>query len=154
MSVAPRSVAFLTTPAQKIEAWRRIAHDPSSVARDPVTIEGTRFIGDDKTIRILITREHANEFFATELFAGQDVLIMSASCWELKTGRRLIPAHPAMMAYIDRLLSRDHALTSFEYPELSSMATTIYRLLLLDSSQQPVAPSPLQSANLRVRITG
>lgn len=134
------------TTLSEVEAWKRVATDPTKINLPPVKIQGIHPIDESTIIRLLITREHASDLFGTTLFGDLDVLITSATCWDSQSSNQLPMNEALYRAHLTELLSRAHQLAAFPMP----MGTpgTEYRLVLIDESQKPKAPTPLQAAHL------
>jgi hypothetical protein len=97
-------------------------------------------------IRILISREHADEFFMTGLFRGLDVLITSATCWNPSTEQQLPVDETLYRAHLIELLGRVHEFAAF--PHNMGSVSTEYRLILVNEDQKPRIPTPLQMTHL------
>lgn len=127
--------------------WRRIAYDPTAIALSPVRIDGISPVDHDIVIRVLITREHADQFLGPKQLRGMDVLILSASCWRASTGLQVDVDETLFRAHIIHLLSHDHLRASFDYTKVMSRSRTRYRLVLIDDEHQPV-PAALHDGGI------
>lgn len=135
-----------SAPAE-IAAWRSIASTPSAVRLPPVFITGPARTRSGVTARVSLTRDHAAEFFAAEVFSGRDVLILSSSLWDTKASRRVAADRGVTLDFAARFLSAAAAAELFDYP-LALDPQVHYGLILVDAEQRPVRPSADQAEAL------
>lgn len=112
----------------------------------PVKIQGIHPIDENVIIRLLISREHAVDHFGNGLFAGLDVLILSATCWDKRTERQLPVDETLFKAHLIELLGKTQEFAAF--PHHMGSPGVSYRLMLVNEDQKPRIPTPLQMASL------
>lgn len=121
----------------EVAAWRAVALDSQRVGEPAVMLSGRHPSDDSVIIRLGITRQHADELLGSADLRGIDALMLSASCWNAESGEQIDTDESLFIAHIHKLLSREHALASFE-ADLEPDSRTHYRLVLVDQRQQPV----------------
>lgn len=125
----------------EVAAWRAVAADPARLDEPAAMISGRHPGGDEVIIRLGITRQHAQHLLGTEDLQGVDALVLSASCWNATSGEQVETDDTLFLAHIHKLLSRDHALASFE-ADLAPESRTHYRMVLIGKDQKPIVTQP------------
>lgn len=132
-----------SAPAE-IAAWRSIAITPSAIRLPPVFITGPALTRPGVTARVSLTRDRAVEFFATDVFSGRDVLILSSSLWDTRAARRVAADRGVTLDFAARFLSAEAAEAVFDYP-LALDPQVHYGLILVDGEQRPARPNAEQA---------
>ena len=134
------------TTHKEVEAWKAVATDPGTAGKHPRTIQGQHPLKRDVVIRLGISREPADELFRTGLFAGLDVLITSATCWNSRTESQIELDEKLYTAHLRQLLGEVHEFAAFAHDMGNTSA--FYRVILVDKDQKPRIPTEMQMKHL------